>query len=60
MNIQALMRQAQDMQKKMQKLQEEAAVKEYDGSAAGGMVKVKILGTGVAKTCAIEIGRAHV
>jgi DNA-binding YbaB/EbfC family protein len=54
MNIQALMRQAQDMQKKMQKLQEEAAAKEYEGSAAGGMVKAKITGAGIAKGCSID------
>lgn len=54
MNIKNLMRQAQEMQKKMQQLQEEAANKEHDGAAAGGMVKVKITGAGLAKNISID------
>lgn len=49
-----LMRQAQEMQKKMQKLQEELASKEFEGSSAGGMVKVSITGAGNAKKILID------
>ena len=39
-----IMQQAQAMQKKMAKMQEELAVKETDGSAGGSMVQVKVNG----------------
>ncbi len=48
------MRQAQDMQKKMQKLQEELGQREYEGSAAAGAVTVVITGAGLAKKIKIE------
>lgn len=40
MNIQEMMRQAQRMQKKLEKVREEAAQKTVEGSAGGGMVVV--------------------
>jgi DNA-binding YbaB/EbfC family protein len=43
-NMQAMIRQAQKMQEDMQALQEELDAKEYDVSAGGGMVNVKITG----------------
>jgi DNA-binding YbaB/EbfC family protein len=43
-NMQAMIRQAQKMQEDMQTLQEELDAKEYDVSAGGGMVNVKISG----------------
>ncbi|MBQ7337224.1 MAG: YbaB/EbfC family nucleoid-associated protein [Clostridia bacterium] len=43
-NMQAMIRQAQKMQEDMQALQEELDAKEYDVSAGGGMVSVKING----------------
>ena len=43
-NMQAMIRQAQKMQEDMQALQEELDAKEYDVSAGGGMVNVKISG----------------
>ncbi len=43
-NIGKLMKQAQEMQAKMGKLQEELARKEVDGSSGGGMVTVKMNG----------------
>lgn len=46
MNMQQIMKQAQAMQEKMQKVQEEIANSEYEGSAGGGMIKVKINGKG--------------
>lgn len=48
------MRQAQEMQKKMQKIQEDLANNEYEGSAGGGMVKVVINGAGAAKKVSID------
>ena len=43
-NMQAMIRQAQKMQEDMAVLQEELDAKEYDVSAGGGMVSVKING----------------
>lgn len=54
MDMKLLMRQAQEMQKKMQKAQEEQANSEFDGSSAGGMVKITISGDGVAKKIIID------
>ncbi len=48
------MRQAQDMQKKMQKLQEELGQREYEGSAGAGAVVVVITGAGLAKKIKID------
>lgn len=47
MDIKALMRQAQDVQKKMQKIQEELANTEFQGSSGGGMVAVTVTGSGL-------------
>ncbi len=46
MNIQQLMQQAQAMQKKMLKMQEELAKKEFEASSGGGMVTAKVSGSG--------------
>ena len=54
MDIKSLMRQAQEVQKKMQKIQEELASKEYEGLSGGGMVKVKITGAGNATKVEID------
>ena len=43
-NMQAMLRQAQKMQEDMAALQEELDAKEYDVSAGGGMVTVRING----------------
>ncbi len=43
-NMQQLMRQAQKMQQQMLQLQEELDAREYEASAGGGMVQVKING----------------
>ena len=43
-NMQALMRQAQKMQEEALKAQKEVEETELDGSASGGLVKVKING----------------
>lgn len=48
-----MMRQAQQMQANMQKLQEELAVTEVEGVAGGGMVKVVV-------TCKHEVRRVTI
>ena len=48
------MRQAQEMQKKMQQAQEDLANQSYEGSAGGGMIKVVITGSGLAKKIFID------
>ena len=53
MDIKLLMRQAQEMQKKMQKIQEELAKNEYEGSSGGGMVKV-VTADGLARKITID------
>lgn len=54
MDVRLLMRQAQEMQKKMQKIQEEQANASYEGASGGGMVKVTITGAGVAQKVFID------
>jgi DNA-binding YbaB/EbfC family protein len=54
MDIKVLMRQAQEVQKKMQKIQEELAEKEFEGSAGGDMVKLTINGAGTAIRIVID------
>jgi DNA-binding YbaB/EbfC family protein len=44
MNMNNLMKQAQQMQAKLAKLQNELAEREVEASAGGGMVKVKVNG----------------
>ena len=44
MNMQALMKQAQQMQEQLKKAQEELKASEFVGSAGGGMVKVTLNG----------------
>ena len=43
-NINQFLKQAQDMQKKMQEMQEQLASKEYNGKSGGGVVSVTISG----------------
>ena len=54
MDIKALMRQAQQVQEKMKKVEAELANKEYEGASGGGLVKVIINGSGVAKKISID------
>jgi DNA-binding YbaB/EbfC family protein len=42
--MQALMKQANQMQLKMKKVQEELATKEFEGTSGGGAVQVKVTG----------------
>lgn len=46
MNIAKMMKQAQEMQKKMGKMQEELAAREFEASVAGGKVTVRATGAG--------------
>ncbi|TAE32408.1 MAG: YbaB/EbfC family nucleoid-associated protein [Alphaproteobacteria bacterium] len=46
MNIQKMMKQAQQMQTKMMQLQEEMAQREFEGKAGGGMVVATVSGKG--------------
>ena len=43
-NMQQLARQAQKLQQKMTEMQEELEAREYEASAGGGMVTVKVTG----------------
>jgi len=52
-NLQQMMRQANQMQNKIKKLQEELATREFEGSAGGGAVTCKV--TGDNKVLAMEI-----
>jgi nucleoid-associated protein EbfC len=54
MDIGEMMKQAGEMQAKMQEMQEKIAGIEVTGEAGGGMVKVVMNGRGYAKAVAIE------
>lgn len=49
-----LMRQANQMQIKMKKLQEELAQRTFEGTAGGGAVKVTVTGENLVKSVAID------
>ena len=53
-NIGKLMKQAQQMQAKMQELQAELAKKEVEGTSGGGMVKVRMNGQQEVLSVSIE------
>ena len=52
--MQQLMRQANQMQAKMKKVQEEISAKEFDGSAGGGVVTVTVNGDSVLQSVTIK------
>ena len=54
MNINALMQQAQKMQKQMEKKQQELASKEFEFTSNGGAIKIKMLGSKVLTSLEIE------
>ena len=54
MNLQKMMKQAQEMQSKMAQMQEELETKEYEGAAGGGMVKVTLNGKGTMKGLSVD------
>jgi len=54
MNLESMMRQAQEMQKKLQEAQQKMALAEFTGASAGGMIKVIILGNYSVKSINID------
>ena len=54
MNINQLMKEAKKMQADMEKSQEELAAKEFDATAGGGVVSVKVSGNKVVKEIKIK------
>jgi hypothetical protein len=54
MDIKSLMRQAQQVQEKIKKMQAELENKEFEGASGGGVVKVLINGSGIAKKISID------
>jgi nucleoid-associated protein EbfC len=52
--MQALMRQANQMQTRMKKMQEELAVREFEGTSGGGAVKIVMKGDYSVKTVEIQ------
>ncbi len=54
MNINNLMKEAKKMQAEMQKSQEELATKEFDSTAGGGAISVKVTGEKMLKEIKIK------
>ena len=54
MNINSLMKEAKKMQAEMQKSQEELSTKEFDSTAGGGAISVKVTGEKVVKEIKIK------
>ena len=54
MNINQLMKEAKKMQADMEKSQEELAAKEFDASAGGGAIEVKVSGDKLIKDIKIK------
>lgn len=52
--MKSLMRQAQEMQKKMQEAQEKLTNTDFEGNSGGGLVKVVINGAGIVKKIDID------
>lgn len=54
MNIQKMLKQAQEMQSKMTEIQQRLEAEQYEGASGGGMVRVVITGKGQAISCALD------
>ncbi len=54
MNLQKMMKQAQQMQAKMAEMQEKLAQEELEGSAGGGMVKIVLNGKSEMRKISID------
>ena len=54
MNIQQIMKQAQQMQRKLQENQAILEKKEFEGNASNGYVKIVMMGTGLVKSINIS------
>jgi nucleoid-associated protein EbfC len=55
MNMQAMMKQAQELQRKMQNVQTEMENTIIEGVSGGGLVKVKLTGKGEARSTEIDL-----
>ncbi|MCR4666628.1 MAG: YbaB/EbfC family nucleoid-associated protein [Desulfovibrio sp.] len=53
-NMNDILRQAQVMQRKLAKVQEELAAKSYEASSGGGMVKVEVSGNNELRSIKID------
>jgi DNA-binding YbaB/EbfC family protein len=54
MNIQQIMKQAQNMQKKMQEEENKLAQQDFEGSAGGDSIKITMTGKRVTKSVSID------
>ena len=54
MNIQKMMKQAQEMQAKLGQMQTEMEAREFDGQAGGGAVKITLTGKGAMTRITLE------
>ncbi len=54
MNIAKMMKQAQEMQSKMTKLQSDLAARDYEATGAGGLIKAVANGEGTLKSLKID------
>ncbi|PCJ29290.1 MAG: YbaB/EbfC family nucleoid-associated protein [Rickettsiales bacterium] len=54
MDINQLMKQAQEMQKQMQSMQEDMAAQEFEGKSGGGLVTITMTGNGEMKGVSID------
>lgn len=54
MDLQQIMKQAQEMQERMQKVQDNLSNTETEGESGGGLVKVKLTGKGVVTSVKIS------
>ncbi len=54
MNVNQLLKQAQNMQKKMKELQDENAKMEFEGKSGGGLVSISMSGSGEMKKISID------
>lgn len=54
MDMKKMMKQAQQMQREMNRVQEELKTMEYEATAGGGMVKAVVSGEGLIKSLTID------
>lgn len=54
MNIQKMMKQAQEMQHKIAELQQRQEAQDYEGAAGGGLVRMVVTGKGYLRTANVD------
>ncbi|MDX2050405.1 MAG: YbaB/EbfC family nucleoid-associated protein [Rickettsiaceae bacterium] len=54
MDLNEIMKQAQEMQKKMQVMRDQISKKEYEGKAGGNLVKMVVYGEGTIKSISLD------